>query len=208
MRSSKVDRILAIDDHPLPLEITCAVLRKVFDGATVQAAISLGEGLRYCAESGSPQVAILDLGLPGCSGIEALSKFRGACPDTAVVIFSATEDGVTVRSALRAGARGYIPKSSSKELMQAALRVVAQGGIYVPPEALGGIEATSIALTERERDVLQLILRGRSNRDIGSEMGISETTVKHHAGAVFRALGVSSRAEAIVAARQKGIDSR
>jgi len=205
MHTPTIVRVLAVDDHPVPLEITCAVLAAMFEGADVRSASTLDEALRHARDAGEPDLAVLDLGLPGCAGIEALTRFRAACPGVAVVVYSASEDGVTVRAALHAGARGYIPKSTSKALMQAALRLVAAGGTYVPAEALQGAEAPVPEFSARERDVLRLILQGRSNRDIGEEMGISETTVKHHAGAVFRVLGVSSRAEAMVAAKRRRI---
>jgi len=133
MASPRIARVLALDDHPLQLEIVCAVLSKVFGTAEVRAFGSLDEALRDCAEAGAPDLMVLDLGLPDCSGIEALTRFREACPQTAVVVYSASEDGVIVRAALNAGAMGYIPKRTAKELMQAALRLVADGGVYVPP---------------------------------------------------------------------------
>jgi len=198
-------RILAVDDHPLPLEITCAVLARVFEGAELQSASGLEEALRCVRERGAPDLAVLDLGMPGCSGIEALTRFRHACPGAVIVVYSATEDGATVRAALRAGARGYIPKNTPKDQVQAALHLVASGGTYVPAEALAGADSRLPDLSEREQEVLRLILRGHSNRAIAKALGVSENTVKHHAGAVFRALGVSSRAEAIVAAKQRDI---
>lgn len=191
MNTPKIARILVVDDHPLPLEITCALLASVFEGAEISKATGLDEAMGHVQRSGAPDLAVLDLGLPDCAGIEALKRLRAACARTAVVVYSAAEDGVTVRAALRSGARGYIPKNSSKALMRAALRLVA--------------ETPAPGLTGREHDVLRLLLRGRSNRDIGKQMGIAENTVKHHVGAVFRALGVSSRAEAMVVARQRGI---
>lgn len=205
MNTPKIARILVVDDHPLPLEITCALLASVFEGAEISKATGLDEAMGHVQRSGAPDLAVLDLGLPDCAGIEALKRLRAAYPRTAVVVYSAAEDGVTVRAALRAGAKGYIPKNSSKELMRAALRLVAEGGTYVPPEALAGAETPAPGLTGREHDVLRLLLRGYSNRKIAKVLGISETTVKHHAGAIFGALGVSSRAEAIVVARQRGI---
>ncbi|MEW5864927.1 MAG: response regulator transcription factor [Pseudomonadota bacterium] len=205
MSARRIASVLAVDDHPLPLEITCALLAKVFAGAEIRSATGLEEALRHARRAGAPDLALLDLGLPGCAGIEALERFRQSCPRTMVVIYSACEEPVTVRAALRAGARGYIPKSTPKDQVRSALRHVAAGGTYVPAEALAQTDAGKPELSVRERDVLRLIVRGYSNKRIAREIGVSVNTVKHLASAVYRALGVVSRAEAIVAARQRGI---
>lgn len=203
--SANVKRVLAVDDHPLTLEIICAVLQKVFPHAQVQGLASLDGALRSAREDGPPEMVVLDLGLPGCSGIEALARVKTACPGAAIVVYSAADDGDIVRAALRAGARGYIPKSTSRHHMQIALELVADGGVYVPAEAMAGMGEPPQVLSDRELGVLRLMGRGHSNRRIARTMGISETTVKHHVSAILRALGVSSRTEAVVAARRRGL---
>lgn len=150
-------------------------------------------------------VVLLDLGLPDCDGIDALIRFRKAFPRLPVVVISATEDAGTVRAAIAQGARGYIPKSSPRPVMEAALRLVVAGGTYVPQIALNGAGTADLALTARQREVLRLMAKGLHNRQIARHLAISENTVKHHAQAVFHALGVASRAEALLAAARRGL---
>ena len=154
-----------------------------------------------------PDLVLLDLGLPGCRGLDALSRFRREFPKLPLVVLSGDCDRGTILGALDAGAVGFIPKTSKPDVMIAALKVVAAGGTYVPPEALEGVDARSQALdlTERQRDVLRLILKGYNNERIATELAIAPNTVKQHAHAVFAALGVSTRAEAMVAAARRGL---
>ncbi|MCX7960173.1 MAG: response regulator transcription factor [Burkholderiales bacterium] len=207
MVGASVSRVLAVDDHPLTLEILSAVLRKAFPGARVRVAPSLEQALGAAPEQAPPQLVVLDLGLPGCGGLEALARVKAAYPEAAVVVFSACDDGRTVREALRAGARGYIPKTTPGPRMLIALQLVAEGGVYVPPEAMAERKAEASSLPERQLEVLRLIGRGHSNRRIARAMGLSETTVKHHVSAILKALGASSRTEAIVVARRRGLIS-
>jgi DNA-binding NarL/FixJ family response regulator len=156
---------------------------------------------------------VLDLGLPGCDGLDALARFRKAFPKLPLVVLSGTCDRASILAALEAGAAGFIPKTSKPDVMIAALKVVAAGGTYVPPEALeepgekGAARRARKApeLTERQRDVLRLILKGYNNERIASELSIAPNTVKQHAHAVFTALEVSSRAEAMIAAARLGL---
>jgi len=197
-------RVLVVDDHPLMLEIMRAVLMKEFDEAEVHCATDLDEAMAYARGAGPPDLAVLDLGLPGCRGIEALIRFREALPDVPVVILSATDDGNVVRAALNAGAKGYLPKTSTRAVMQAALGLVAAGGVYVPPQALLAYDA-ELGLSGRQLEVMHCVLRGLPNGKIVRELKISRNTVKQHVSAVFRALDVSSRAEFMIAAARLGI---
>ncbi len=113
-------RVLVVDDHPLTLEIMRAVLAKALDNPQVHCATDLNEALEHVRGAGLPDLTLLDLGLPGCRGIDAYSRFHKAFPDALAVILSATDDANVVRAALKAGARGYLLKTSSRALMQAA----------------------------------------------------------------------------------------
>lgn len=159
---------------------------------------------------------LLDMGLPGISGVEALAAMREAYASAAIVVFSADENPQLVRQAIEAGAMGYIPKSSSPEVLKSALRLVLDGGVYVPPIALAASgtaaairdKATNpVELSERQMQVLAAVIKGRPNKVIARELGISEHTVKSHLSAVFRALGVHNRTEAVFAAAKLGIRS-
>jgi len=207
-------RALVIDDHPLIHEILPAVLRKALGEVSVATEATLEAGLMRAAGSVPPDLVLLDLGLPGCEGIDALTRFRLEFPELPVVVLSATIDRESILGALDSGASGYIPKTSKPEVMIAALKLVAAGGVYVPPEALEELavkpvsrlpRGESMELTERQRDVLRLILKGYNNERIASELAIAPNTVKQHAHAIFTALGVSTRAEAVIAAMRHGL---
>jgi DNA-binding NarL/FixJ family response regulator len=183
------------------------VLRKALGEVAVATEATLEGGLSRAGGSVPPDLVLLDLGLPGCEGLAAVSRFRRAFPKLPLVVLSGTCDRGSILGALKAGALGFIPKTSKPDVMIAALKVVAAGGTYVPPEALDGADAKSRApdLTDRQRDVLRLILKGYNNERIASELAIAPNTVKQHAHAVFTALGVSSRAEALIAAARRGL---
>jgi DNA-binding NarL/FixJ family response regulator len=200
-------RALVIDDHPLIHEIIPAVLRKALGEVAVATEATLEGGLSRAGGSVPPDLVLLDLGLPGCDGLDALSRFRREFPKLPLVVLSGNCDRASILGALEAGAVGFIPKTSKPDVIIAALKVVAAGGTYVPPEALDGADAKSRALdlTDRQRDVLRLILKGYNNERIAAELSIAPNTVKQHAHAVFTALGVSSRAEAMIAAARRGL---
>jgi len=207
-------RALVIDDHPLIHEIMPAVLRKALGEVSVATEATLEAGLMRAAGSVPPDLVMLDLGLPGCEGIDALTRFRLEFPELPVVVLSATVDRESILGALDSGASGYIPKTSKPEVMIAALKVVAAGGVYVPPEALEELavktpsrlqRGETMELTDRQRDVLRLILKGYNNERIASELAIAPNTVKQHAHAIFTVLGVSTRAEAVIAAMRHGL---
>lgn len=197
-------RILIVDDHPLMVEMLSAIAGKVFADPELLVAGNLQDALAQAQRLDALDLVLLDLGLPGCSGIDALTALRNALPETRVVIVSATEDRSSVLSALAAGAAAYIPKTHPMPLTCAVLRLVADGGRYVPPQALGD-EAEKQEVTERQLDVLRLIVKGLSNKQIGQRLRIAEDTVKQHAKAVYAALRIGSRSEAGPAAERRGI---
>ncbi len=202
-------RALVIDDHPLIHEIVPALLEKALGEVVVATEATLEAGIKRAAAE-HPDLVLLDLGLPGCEGLDAIGRFRMEFPQMPVVVFSASCERESIVGALDAGAVGYIPKTSRPEVMIAALKVIAAGGTYVPREVL---EQAGPAprrrgepdLTERQKDVLRLMLKGYNNERIASELAIAQNTVKQHAHAIFTALGVSSRAEALVAAARHGL---
>jgi DNA-binding NarL/FixJ family response regulator len=207
-------RALVIDDHPLIQEIVPVVLARALGEIEVTTEATLEAGLASAADGEAPDLVLLDLGLPGCEGLSALSRFRSEYPDLPLVVLSATVDRKSILAALEAGAVGYIPKTSKPDVMIAALKVVVAGGTYVPPEALEDhapkrsqrrTRAGVLELTERQKEVVRLMLKGYSNERIATELSIAPNTVKQHAHAIFTALGVSSRAEAVIAATRHGL---
>lgn len=205
-------RVLIVDDHPLVHEVLRAVVVRAVEGAQPVSARSLDEALDLARRGKAPELTLLDLGLPGHGGIGALSRFRGEFPALPVVVVSAIEERASVLASLRAGATGYIPKTTPPKVMVAALRLVMSGCVFVPPLALEGLpEAPGVAepeptgvlttgLTGRQAEVLRLMLKGFGNRRIAEELDISENTVKQHAQTVYRMLGVSTRAQVMLAA--------
>ncbi len=162
-------------------------------------------------------IALLDLYMSDSNGLDGLSKVRALLPSATIVVLSSEDNPQIIRSAVDQGAAGFIPKSSTQEVMIAALRLVLAGGAYLPPHALldlrneilhVGESATSKPLeqlTERQREVLSKAVQGKANKIIAREMDISEATVKAHLSACFRALGVKNRTEAVFAAANAGL---
>jgi DNA-binding NarL/FixJ family response regulator len=214
-------RAIVIDDHPLIQQAVSLLLRRLEQDADVEVASDCALGLELARHGPEPDLVLLDLNLEGLSGIPALKVWRTRYPGVPVVIISASADQQTVLAAIRAGAAGFVPKSSSNDVMLNALRLVLGGGKYVPPEVLqrsrrdDGTAARlrhataprvdTLGLTERQAQVLKLIARGASNKTICRELGLAERTVKAHVTAVFRALKVSSRTQAAIEASRLGL---
>jgi DNA-binding NarL/FixJ family response regulator len=213
-------RALVVDDHPLIQEAVSRVLQRAEPRFAVEAAGGCERGLEIAAEGDEPALVLLDMHLPGgLSGIPALRTWRSRFPSVPVIVLSASSDAQAVLAALDAGAAGFIPKSSTNEVMIHAIRLVLDGGRYLPQEVLRagpadaaakprGRAATSLeslGLTGRQFDVLRLIARGAPNKVICRELGLAERTVKAHVTAVLRALKVSSRTQAALAAARLGL---
>jgi len=210
-------KALIVDDHPLIQQAVANVLRAIDAAAEIAIAGDCDRGLEIAAEGAEPDLVLLDLNLPGRSGIPALKLWRSRFLAVPVVVLSALDDQQTVLAAINAGAAGYIPKSSSNEVMQHAVRLVLSGGKYLPPELLARPSASAstsaaerqpaaaLRLTDRQFAVLRLIATGASNKVICRELGLAERTVKAHVTAVMRSLKVSSRTQAAVEAVRLGL---
>ncbi len=149
---------------------------------------------------------LLDLVLPDATGPAAVEALLERAPDVPILVLSSSDSAADVRSVLGRGARGYVPKSSGGQTLVSALRLVLAGEVYLPPLLLDAAPAEEQpALTGRQAAVLGLLGDGLSNKDIGRRLDLSEKTVKAHVGAVFRALGVVSRTQAVKAARSAGL---
>jgi DNA-binding NarL/FixJ family response regulator len=127
--------VLIVDDDTLIHEVLGAVVRRAFPGWDIASVTDLESAFARVAHHGEPDLALLDLGLPGQTGLDALRRFRGKFPDMPVVIVSASEERKAIRAALDAGAAGYIPKTHAAHEMLEALKIVADGDVYVPPQA-------------------------------------------------------------------------
>lgn len=207
-----MDRILVVDDHPLMAEALGMAMRTLDRATQVETAGNLKSAIAQATESAF-DLCLLDLGLPDCSGLQALEKMRESLPALPVVVVSGSDDPSHVLKALDLGAMGYIPKTSPRDVLLGAVRLVASGGIYVPVEALTAREAlasappppSDLGISARQREVLDLLLKGLPNKLIARKLDISENTAKIHVSAVLRALGVSSRTQALIAANRLGL---
>ncbi|HLH92033.1 MAG TPA: response regulator transcription factor [Xanthobacteraceae bacterium] len=218
-------KILLSDDHALIREAVRGVLRELAPDASVIEASDGARTLELIERHPDIEFVLLDLNLPDRDGLALLGDLRAQYPAMSVVVLSAFQDQVTIRQALRLGALGFIPKNTERDVMLNALRLVFAGGIYVPVEALDRPAAApaasgrthadlrrglppGLALTERQLDVLALIMEGKSNKAISRELDVAEHTVKNHVTAIFKALNVASRTEAMVAVGRLTRDAR
>ncbi|MCX7168326.1 MAG: response regulator transcription factor [Rhodocyclales bacterium] len=200
--------ILLIDDHALFREGFKLMLARVLpDVACVVETGSAEAGLAAAVDEDFDLI-FLDLGLPGLGGLDGLRALRRQCPDACLVVLSAVDGSEVVRQALFYGAQGYIPKTTAVEEMRLALRQILDGQVYSPTngiEEANGAERLDQKLTRRQVEVLAELCAGRSNREIGDYLGMSENTVRVHVSAIFRELGVRSRTEAVLLAKRKGL---
>jgi DNA-binding NarL/FixJ family response regulator len=200
---------LLVDDHPMIHETLSAVVRSVVPQARIHTEHDLAGALSRAHALPDLQLVLLDLGLPGCSGIDALVRMRKALPRARIAVVSASDDEQSVRSALDAGAVGYVPKTSAPKVVAEALRLMLEGNVYVPPGTGGAPRKSAsmadLGLTGRQADVLRLVAKGLPNAEIARRLSISENTVKQHAHSAYRMLGVSSRTEAMVVLARLGI---
>lgn len=206
-------RVLVADDHPVVRGGLTALL-STLEGVEVVA--EAGDGAAACREAlvTRPDVAIIDLRMPGLDGVETTRRLTSDLPGVAVIILTMFDEDEEIADALAAGARGYLLKGAQPDEIDRAVRTVAAGGAVLSPEVaarvLGGSLRRSAAdpfpqLTAREREVLDLIARGAPNHAIGEWLGIAAKTVGNHISAIFLKLGIATRAEAIVMARQGGL---
>jgi len=194
------------------------VLKEVKGEATVLEASSCSQAMQVVAEHPNLDLILLDLNLPDRDGFSVLAELGERYPAISVVVLSAQQDRGSVVRALDLGALGFIPKSGQREVMLGALQLVFAGGIYIPPEILARDEPSSwqrdeeklaarrptvspgdLGLTERQVDVLSLMMQGKSNKAICRVLNLAEPTVKNHVTAILKALEVSNRTEAVIA---------
>lgn len=199
--------ILLVDDHALFRDGFKLMLAKLWDTPPHIVEAGSAEAGLMAAGSESFDLIFLDLGLPGLDGLDGLRAFRRACPNTCLVVLSAIDGAEIVRQALLYGAQGYIPKTVNAETMDKALRQILDGRIYAPiaTETEDGGTRLDHMLTPRQVEVLAELCAGRANRMIADQLGMSENTVRAHVSAIFRQLGVSSRTEAALLAKRKGL---
>jgi DNA-binding NarL/FixJ family response regulator len=198
-------RVLVVDDHPLFREGLTGLLATVEDIEVVGTAANGDEAVRRCAELG-PDVVLMDLTMPGMSGLEATRRLVRNDPAVAVLVLTMVDDDAAVTTALQVGARGYLLKGAVQEEVLAAVRTVVEGGAVFGKGVAGhllsgGRQRYDVSLSPRETEVLSLVAEGRSNGEIARELGISLKTVQNHVANILQKMQVSDRTQAALRAR-------
>jgi len=220
MMNSRTLRLLVVDDHPLFRVGLWHLLNQLADNIQIVEASNVEQAKAQLVDGSDFDIVLVDLLMPGMEGFENLREICQMVAQTPVVVVSVKERAEDVRGAIDAGAMGYIPKSSSPQVLVQALKLVLSGGVYLPPHLLGVAHSVSDAWTEtreavepalngplgrltpRQRQVLSLLAEGKSNKEIASELGLAAGTVKIHVSSIFKALNVNNRTLAVIAANE------
>jgi len=206
MAKAKTIRLLVVDDHHVVRSGLAASLGLEEDLQVVGEADSAA-AVPALARKHRPDVILMDLRMPGGSGIEATAALRAEMPDARVLMFTTFDGDEDIYRAMQAGARGYLLKSAPREELLAAIRTVAAGERFLPA-ALAQRLAGRVAapdVSERELEVLRLIARGKANKEIAAALGISDETVKRHVSNLFVKMGVADRAQATSEGIRRGL---
>lgn len=210
-------RVLIADDHPLFRDGLTALLHDGVDTELTGTATSGSEAVELARET-QPDVVVMDLHMPGLNGIEATRRIVGDSPHIAVLVLTMFDDDDSIFAALRAGARGYLLKGADREQIRRAIHAAANGeiifGADLAARMLGYFTAAPAPppvfpqLTDREREVLELVAQGRANTAIATRLGLSQKTIRNHVSNILTKLQVADRAQAIVQARDAGLGHR
>lgn len=200
-------RALIADDHELFRSGLKQLLADSVGAEEVREAETLDQAIEILTNEGAGDLILVDLRMPGMSGAEALAALRDGFPNAKIAVVSAWEERAEILAALSAGVNGYIPKSLPSGEIAAAINSIMEGKIFVPPAigkrdpgapiTLNASGANENKLTSRQKEVLNELLKGQASKEIARTLDIAEGTVKIHLAAIYRALGVRTRAEAI-----------
>lgn len=199
-------RILVVDDHPMLREGVAAVVARQSDMTLVGEATNGVEAIERFREL-RPDVTLMDLQMPLVGGVDAIRAIRREFPSARIIVLTTYAGDVQALTALKAGAVGYLLKSTLRKEMLDAIRIVHAGRRYLPPEIATEIamHAVDDALTEREAAVLRYVALGKTNKEIARQIAISDDTVKGHLKSIFAKLGVGDRTQAVIVAAKRGI---
>ncbi len=210
-QSEIVGSALVVEDHPLYRDALVHLLHAILGESKVTSVSSVEEGVRSAANISELRLILLDVGLPGLSGTEAVMAMRRTCPNATLIVVSASEDRRDVTAALRAGAQFFVSKTIGTDILSDIVRRVLAGELPEQPAWISQsgkaafLEESLPSLTPRQRQVLVLLSNGYSNKEIGLRLDLAEVTVKMHVSSIFRALGVANRTQAVLAARRLGL---
>jgi DNA-binding NarL/FixJ family response regulator len=199
-------RVLVVDDHPIMRIGIAAIIQATPDMTTVAQAGS-GEEAIELFEKHLPDITLMDLRLPGISGVEAIRILMDRHHNAKFVVLTTYEGDEDIHQALQVGARSYIIKGMPHDALISALRRVQAGGRFLPTPVSRALSSRlpNSDLSAREREVLDLIALGKSNKEIATELGITESTVKCHVSVILMRLNVTDRTQAVVSALQRGL---
>ncbi len=199
-------RILVVDDHPVVRAGLASMLSSI-PGLTVSGAASTGEEALELIDREQPDVLLLDLRMPGMTGIELLNAIRTKPLPPKALVLTSYESDEEIYRAIEAGAQGYLLKSTPQTEIVTAIQAVHSGRHHIPPRIAARLAERMVrsTLTQRELEILEMVVRGLTNRQIGNALGISENTARNHINSVIRKLDVSGRTEAATAAIQQGL---
>jgi two-component system NarL family response regulator len=200
-------RILIVDDHPIVREGLAALIERRADMTVVGEA---GTGAEAVDRFGVllPDVTLMDLRMPEMGGVEAIGRIRSAWPAARIIVLTTYDGDEDIYRGLQAGARAYLLKDAPRDELLDAIRTVHAGGTRIPPAVAARLAERVLSgpdLSPRELEVLQGIVRGESNKEIGAALAISEGTVKAHINSILGKLGVTDRTQAVTTAIQRGI---
>ncbi|MEH6404955.1 MAG: response regulator transcription factor [Sneathiella sp.] len=214
-------KILIADDHPLYRMALSGLLTQLDEKTDIIDCNDFDElQAEMTADKSKPDLIVLDVRMPGKSFEDVLTELKDEHPSIPVVVISASEEISVMIKAIQLGADGYIPKSSTREVLISAIRLVLSGGKYIPSQAFSmsgpnsdivqdkssvsgnGTENATHSLTRRQKNVLDLMAKGQSNREIAEALELAESTIKVHITAIFRTLGVNNRTQAVLHAKE------
>lgn len=205
-------RLLLVDDHPVVRDGVAAIAETQPDMEVVGEAGD-GEEAVELAQKLRPDVVLMDLRLPGVTGVEAIRRIRARSPHTHILILTTYDSDESILEGLQAGAEGYLLKGSSRQELLSAIRAVARGESPLPPAVAGRLinrlrsGASATELSSRELEVLKLMAAGKRNREIAQDLFLSEKTVKSHVSSILRKLNAEDRTEAVTIGLRRGLIS-
>jgi DNA-binding NarL/FixJ family response regulator len=205
MRAEKI-KVMVVDDHPI-MRIGVASIVNANSDMSVVAQTGTGEEAVALFQKHKPDITLMDLRLPGMSGVDAIRAIRRTCPGARFVVLTTYEGDADIHQALEAGAQGYVIKGMPYQILLDAVQRVYRGQRFLPPPVARALASRmpDSDLSAREQEVLSLIANGKSNKDIAAALGITEATVKCHVSAILLRLNVSDRTEAVVTALHRGL---
>jgi len=198
--------ILIVDDHFVVRTGLAAVISTQPDMVVVAEAVNGRQAVELFRQH-RPDITLMDLRMPEMNGVEALTAIRGEFPEARLIVLTTYDGDEDIYRALQAGARGYLLKDMLREGLLEAVRAVHEGHRRIPAEVANRLaeRLTRSELTSREMEVLELIVKGKTNKEIGAELGVAEGTVKIHINNILSKLGVNDRTQAATFALQRGI---